>query len=153
MRAPVQGVGALAGFGFNILGSDLEGFRSRKALDRGSLGASRENLSPPRCTKPRADPGLGGLAASQRRGNPGGFGPANGESRAISVIFGGESGIRTHGTDTLHDGVFWFKRHPTFQSGTGWMGQRDRPSNRRSFLPPLREMVSEATSGAGSFAT
>ena len=38
MRAPVQGVGSLPGFGFDILGNYLEGFCSRKAVDCGPLG-------------------------------------------------------------------------------------------------------------------
>ena len=38
LRAPVQGVGPLPGFGFDEFGGYVEGFRSSKAVDCGPLG-------------------------------------------------------------------------------------------------------------------
>jgi hypothetical protein len=38
LRAPFQGVGTLPGFGLNILGNYLEGFRGGKTIDCGPLG-------------------------------------------------------------------------------------------------------------------
>jgi hypothetical protein len=42
LRAPFQGIGPLPGFGFNILGGYLEGFRRSKAVYGGTLGVDTQ---------------------------------------------------------------------------------------------------------------